>query len=244
MARKLLAELSKEWLIVPILRAELMKKTFKGFSLRVEGWKPRPYDGKFHPSTHATWSARQLALYLTHPEDLLGEDFDLTSILAITQGKFWHLFVQKVLLRHGILQRAELPIHDDELNITGHIDGLGADFSLFELKTMNDWKLGKIHTLEVYRELYPEYYAQNQDYLMVTGHSVMRVVLMSMSSPYHMVEFVVPADDVFQKEQREKYLEALALAEAGEMGDQCCPIFSSASKKCPVRLACPIGGPE
>jgi hypothetical protein len=239
--RRMLKEYQQEWLIVPIIRAELLNPKFRGFNLKVEGFTPRPYDGKFHPSTHATWTARQLALYLTNPEMLEEESLTLTSVLAITQGKFWHLFVQKLLLRHGILLRAEVPLADPKTNVVGHMDGLVCTYEGFEFKTMNDWKHDKVKTWQDFRELEPAYYAQAQDYLRITNLSAMRVVIMGMSNPYPMTEVVVPADDITQIAQRRKYQLAMELAADGEMGEQCCNINSTKSTSCAVRLACPIG---
>ena len=62
---RVLREIADDQIVVPILRAALLRPKFKGFNLRVDGWTPRPYDGKFHPSTHASWDLRQLMLYLT-----------------------------------------------------------------------------------------------------------------------------------------------------------------------------------
>ena len=62
---RLIKDISEDKILIPVIRAALSDPDFKAFDVRVDGWEPRPYDGWFHPSTHATWNVRQLWLYLT-----------------------------------------------------------------------------------------------------------------------------------------------------------------------------------
>jgi hypothetical protein len=241
MLRATLREVAEDKILTPITRSVLMDPKFEGFEVPVRAWTPRPYDGWFHPSTHATWTARQLYFYLADPERLEVERMGLTSVIAITQGHFFHEFLQRLWLANGILQRAECPLVDEECNRKGHMDGLLANFEGLEIKTMNDFKLPKIFDAASLRELKPEYYAQTQDYLAMSGLSAMRYLIISTAYPYAMQEFSVPFDDLFQQAQREKYLTALRAYEEGRPPSVCCAPRSATAKACPARGACEIG---
>lgn len=238
---RMLRDVRQGKILVPYVTAALTSPDFEGFHLDVEGWVPRGYDGYFHPSTHATWTARQLSYYLTHPDDLIAETPTLLFVLSVTQGKFWHLFIQYLLLRGGLLVQDEVPIKDLDLNRKGHADGMLFNGEGFEFKTMTERLIKKVTNVEELKEHHFTYYAQTQDYLDVLGIPAMRYLIMSLSSPFFMQEFLVPADPEFQHAQREKYREALTLTEMGERPDPCCQPRSTQSKSCPVRFACPLG---
>lgn len=251
--RRMLREVKDEKILVPFMRAALSKPTFTGFKVNVEGWSSRPYDGWFHPSTHADWTARQLALYLLHGADMEESMPDLMFVLSVTQGSFWHEFVQRLLLDGGILlpnpgttkrdsiiKRAEIPIRDPEHNRTGHADGRLTD-ELFEFKSASERVIAKLQSVEDLKQYKPGYYTQIQDYLDVTGFLKARYFVMQLSAPFAMAEFVVPADPGFQMQQRAKYREAIEAVEADELPDACCSIGSKEAKACPVAAFCPIG---
>jgi hypothetical protein len=242
--RRALREGKEGKIITPYIRAALTSPDFEGFSLEVQGWTKRYYDGYFHPSTHATWTSRQLSYYLTHPDELIEEQPDLLFVLAVTQGHFWHTFVQKLLLRKGTLVEDEVPLKDLTYNRKGHADGRLFNGELFEFKTMNERLIKKVKNVEDLIKYHPGYYAQTQDYLDMAGEKLMRYFIMALSSPFPMEEFVVPADPAFQSAQREKYREALTSTEMDERPDSCCNPRSPLSRTCPVRFACPIGAKE
>src|ERR1043165_2339620 len=184
--QRALSSLKKQQVIIPVIRATMADPDFTGFTVTVRGWKAgvREFDGWFHPSTHATWTARQLALYLQHGADVPLEQPGLEFVLAVTQGSFWHEFVQRLLLKRGILLRnpgstsrdkiekqVEISLVDPDHNRRGHADGRLAtcDDELFEFKTINDWKLKKYegpNAEEVLREENPfGYWTQAQEYM-------------------------------------------------------------------------------
>lgn len=230
-------------ILKPIIMAELSDPDFEGFDIHVEGWKEdvREYDGKFHPSVHSTWTARQLTYYLTHPEEFVIERPPLLFVLAVTAGKFWHKFTQRILLRNGILLQDEVPLLDSTFNRAGHTDGRLATGELLEIKTMTQYKIDKIDSAEVLREKEFGYWSQTQDYLDMCNGQRMRYLILEIGSPFRMQEFVVEADREYQMQQREKYLEAIRAARYGETPSQCCNFNSNLSKSCPARLACPVG---
>jgi hypothetical protein len=239
--RRLLKEAGEGKIITPYVRAALSNPAFEGFTLQIQGWTSRYHDGYFHPSTHATWLSRQLFYYLENPDELVKEKPNLLFVLAVTQGHFWHTFIQKLLMRKGIMIQDEVPLKDLDYNRKGHADGRLFNGELFEFKTMNDRQLRKLKTVEDLRRDHPGYYAQTQDYLDMAGEAAMRYFVMALASPFPMEEFVVPADPAFQAAQREKYRVALTSTETGEIPDPCCNPRSPQSRSCPARFACPIG---
>jgi hypothetical protein len=254
--RKFIKEIHDDQVLIPVLKASLSNPDFQGFTIPVDGWGTRAYDGWFHPSTHATWSTRQLYHYLVHGQEMEPERPELLFVLAVTQGTFWHTLVQTLLADRGILKinrtvpasasitdQVEVPLLDKEHNRRGHADGRVAvrDNELFEFKTMTDWKIRKIKTADDIKILTPEYYAQTQDYLDMSGAGQMRYLIMSLASPFPMVEVVVPADKPFQAAQRQKYADALQAAADQQEPPSCCVPRSDQAKACPVRNLCPVG---
>lgn len=251
---RMIRDIGQDKILIPVIRAALSNPDFKGFKVPVEGWEAREYDGWFHPSTHSTWTARQLYYYLTAHQSFEREQVTPLFVLAVTQGKFWHEFIQRLLLDHGLLvpnpgttrrdsmlKRAEIRLTDEELRRRGHADGRLSDDELFEFKTMSDYKIKKIKTWEDVRDLEPGYYAQTQDYLDMAGARRMRYLIMSLASPFPMEEIVVPADREFQSAQRRKYRLAVSAAPIGALPPACCAPRSKEAKVCPARFVCPVG---
>lgn len=234
-------EITKGNLLAPILRGELMKPKFRSFDITVEGWKDRPWDGWFHPSTHSAWPARKLALYLTRHELEIEEEPDLEKVFAVTQGHFFHTFAGNILLRNGILEALEIPYEDPQHRRRGHMDGrMTGGGEGWEFKTINnEFLLKKIKDVETLREFKPGYYSQAQDYLDMHGLEGMRFLMMAMFYPYKMLEFVIPRDEPFQKAQRTKYREAIEMTE--ELPPACCEPRSTEARGCEMRMACPVG---
>lgn len=252
--RRFVRDINAGKILIPAIRAELSNPKFKGFTVPVEGWSSRPYDGWFHPSSQSTWTARQLYYYLVRPDMFEPEPPSALFVLAVTQGKFWHEFIQRLALDIGvlvpnkgstrkddILKRAEISLMDKEINVRGHADGRLKSGNLFEFKTMSDFKIKKVKSFEDIKVLEPGYYGQTQDYLAIDGADEMRYLIMSLASPFPMEEIVVPADKAFQAAQRDKYQEAMQAAADQQPPSACCAPRSKQAKACPARLACPIG---
>lgn len=262
--RSLLRDVKEEKILTQRMRATLNEPDFEGFNVFCEPWQERPYDGWFHPSTHGLWTVRQLALYLADGSKVDREKMSLTSVLAIWQGKAWHMFLQQLWLSDGILAKDEVPLWDYSINVRGHTDGvLNVHSGMtsregLEIKTMNVRTLPKITCWQDLKELKPGYYDQTQTYLAISGMRQQRYFIIATSYPYQTSEFVVPADPEYQQAQRVKYLKALRLAGVERVDDGtkngklvrvaepteapvCCAPGSSTAKSCPVRRACPIG---
>ena len=232
--------LAKDEILIPALMMALNDPSFKGFNVEIEPWTPRPPDGYFHPSTQSTWNVRQLALYLMSPELLDQERMALTGVFAITQGHFWHMFIQHVLKETGFLIKDELGFTDEEHKRRGHMDGLlridGKEEGL-EIKTMNPFKLPKINNVADLRDQKFGYYSQAQEYLDVFDLDKMRFLIISPSYPFPMKEFIVPADPIHQKRRREIYKGAITIADNATLplpAGGCC----GQTQTCQVRKAC------
>lgn len=247
-----LTGLAKNEILIPAIRRALFKPDFKGFNVPVEGWTPRPYDGWFHPSTHGTWTVRQLYLYLVASKFVETEQMPLTGVLAVTAGKFWHEFLQRILLATKDLRVAEQFIEQEDTNRRGHLDGVLENGEGLEIKTINPYQISKVIDEAVLKEKKYDYWAQTQDYLDVMGLSIMRYLMIEPSYPFQMAEFVVPADLDYQQRRRSEYRQAIKFAEVYPdpkvLADHtratvpsCCAPKSQMAKSCPVRMACPIG---
>lgn len=260
--QRALSAASKGQILIPHIRAAMADPDFKSFTVTVRGWQEghREFDSWFHPSTHATWTARQLALYLMHGPEVPQEKPEVSFVCAVTQGSFWHELVQRILLKGSLLRRnpgtkwsdpiekqVEVPVRDSEHNVTGHADGriAVADDELFEFKTTSsDLTIRKYRDggEDYLREKDPYgYYSQTQDYLAVTGLAKTRYLVWGMLPGFPMEEFVVHADPKFQKAQRAKYREAIEHAQRETLPEACCGIGSAMSRKCPVARFCPVG---
>lgn len=257
--QRVLSGLREDKVIVPVLRAALEAPDFVGFDVHVRGWQEgvREPDGWFHPSTHASWTARQLALYLRHGNELEPERPELSYVASVTQGSFWHHLVQRLLLEKQVLRRnpgttaedsidaqCEVSLVDSLHNRKGHADGRMAtcDDELFELKTMHPRKIERFTDESVLRKENPfGYYAQSEDYLDMAGLPKMRYLILGMAYPYVMQEFVVHADPIFQTAQRKKYREAIEAVQEDRLPDPCCGLGSAQAKNCVVGDFCTIG---
>lgn len=255
--RTLLKGAANDEIAVPLLRTALWSPTFPEFSITVQGFEDRPFDGWFHPSTHPLWPERLLYIYMAEPERMYRPPFDPTSTLAVTAGTFFHTFVQVVLIHEGVLERqpemcacgwnhperAEVYLKDPEVKSRGHSDGVLYTGDGFEFKTMNPAKMYGIpktapddpEILDWFRLKCPDYYAQAQEYLRMSGRQRMVVVILSLTYPFEMKEIHVPFDRPYATALRDKFARVLqAVADQRPPRCECGP----QEKDCPARLDC------
>lgn len=236
----------------PIVHRVLYNPTFKGFDVPVRAWTARPYDGKFHPSSHSLLTVRQLYLYLTRPQLLSNEVMELTGVLAVTSGNFWHEFLQRLWIEDGTMIRAEVPVRDDETNRVGHADGELTNGDIVEIKSINEFQIHKIDNEMILKQKKPEYWGQTQDYLDCLGRDIMRYFIIHPAWPFPMMEFTVKADKKYQAQRRGEYMRAIEMAQQmpdGTYADDknslvlptCCSPGSKTAQSCFARLACPVG---
>lgn len=253
--------LASDQILIPTLHAALYNPDFKGFQVPVDPWEERAYDGKFHPSTHSTWTVRQLYVYLVAHQMLVPDPFELTGVLAVTAGSFWHRFIQQILLESAMVVRqrpdgepihpAEVVIDDPEHNRAGHADGQLVNGEGLELKSINGHQVEKVISEAVLKEKKYPYYCQSQDYMDVLGLEAMRFLMLNPDYPFRMSEFVVRRNPYYQAQRRFEYKQAVELAtrypDVRELDNPlteipaCCAPKSQQAKTCPARNACPIG---
>lgn len=246
--RRTLTSINKGEVVIPVLRAALYDPAFKSFKVKVGGFEARPPDGWFHPSTHPLWPERQLFWYLAAPERLEEEPFDPHSVMAVTQGKFWHSFIEKVGMDTGLFTGVEVKVEDPVTGARGSMDGTLPE-EVFEFKTIRPSKLHKFPTLEPedpdlaawYRGYLPGYHAQGQEYMRLSGYRRHRTLLLAMDYPYEMREIVMEYDPFFAREVAEKYKRVRQAAADLRPPLPCCSPFSKDAKACPARLVCPVG---
>lgn len=228
----------------------------------------RSPDGWFHPSTHPLMSERQLYYYLAEPDRWEQEVLTYESRMSVTMGSAVHDFVQMCLIDAGVLveptgtcvncgrehgkkknQCDEHGAVDRELGSRGHMDGMLAldtnpqipGYGGFEFKTSNPRTLGAIedNDIEAFKKKWPEYYAQVQEYMRMTGFTYFIVLVLSLGYPWIPREFVVPYDVIFAAKTEAKYRRVREAVATGTLPEPCCGPRTKESRACPA-LLCPI----
>jgi hypothetical protein len=224
-------------------------------------------DGWFHPSTHPLWPERLLYWYASRPGSMVSEPMDPIGTQAVTQGNFWHAFIQTIGIEDGWLRvmspkaktahdRAEYWVEDQALGTGGSLDGVLDPTTLtveseegFEIKTMVNAKLRKCpkappmsdEKIEWFRESCPEYYAQAMEYLRMSGYARQRILLTSVEYPYPKVEICLPFDRHYSSQIAEKYRRVRQAVAEGRLPEPCCGYFDGHIQQvCPARTVCPI----
>ncbi len=229
-------------IFVPIFRSYLMEGNFPSFNIESRGWKEneREPDGWFHPSTHPTMDDRQLYYYMTEPTRMIKEQFDSTSIMAMVAGTFWHAFIQMAGLDIGLITDVEVGVEDETYRSRGSMDGLLSSGDALEIKTMALTKMGNITDVFTFMLKCPEYYAQAQEYLRMSGRDRMVVVLVNTAYPFEMREIHVPYNASAANETCRKYTKVLQAIADQRPPAACCMPKSKESRACMARTVCPI----
>lgn len=228
--------------------------------------KERRPDGFFHPSTHPLWTERQLILYLSHPEQMLVEPLEFGGGMSVTVGTAMHDFIEVCMIDAGILeaprgtcvncqrehgrrkgQCPEWGAYDLRTLSRGHMDGIynvGERRGGFDLKTSNNMKLQKCSDLDLeqFKEKWPQYWAQGQEYMRLTGLREFIFLFLGMGFPWTMVEYQVPYDVEWNYQIETKYLSVIDHVQKGTLNAiPCCAPRSATARQCLARNACPIG---
>lgn len=245
--------------VIPVLYGYLEGgKLPDPFRVNVRGGTgDRAPDGWFHPSTHPMMTERQLYLYLTDPNSWEPEPFSYTIKMSALVGSMVHDVVETALTdldyliapkgvcpACGLKQPDECHEHgavDEKTGSRGHMDGVLRWGEGFEFKTAIPWALKNLtnNDIKAFREKWPYYYAQVQEYMRMTGLMSYIVVVWAMGNPWDMREFRIEADPFYQAQIEGKYLSVRRAIELGEMPMPCCAPSSAQSKSCPARR-CPV----
>jgi hypothetical protein len=269
--RRMAQMISQDLVVVPLVESYMQAAKFpKVFDVtfRDEGTERRP-DGFFHPSTHPLMGERQLYYYLTaDPDDLIPEDIAYENRMAMIMGTAVHSFIQTCLIDAGLLLRPvgtciacglqhgnrknecdEYGAMDKVLGRRGHMDGIlqvslnDWGRGLFEFKTINPRASFGLehHALDWLKTKKPEYYAQVQDYLDMTGMQKAIILFCVLGFPWKLVEIEVPYDYRFVADLKARYGRVREAERTGDLPDACCAIKSKESKACFARNVCPVG---
>lgn len=255
-------DVAKGLILKPLIHTYLYDAQFPAFDLHFrEMDMERKPDGWFHPSTHPLMNERALYLYLAKPDLFPVEKKKYMGTLAVTLGKVLHEFLQMCLADAGVLPPElqvckncppeadchEPSVVDEESGERGHTDGfldltslkhLPAEkcFPNLEIKSSGDgWgKLSKMEDLDLadFRRRWPDYYAQQQSYLRMSGKAYSIVFIMEHQYPFVMKEFHVPYDPHFSADIAAKY-RRVRQAVADQRPPMCC-----GAKGCIVNPLC------
>jgi hypothetical protein len=142
---------------------------------------------------------------------------------------------------------------DEVLGSRGHMDGV-LEIDLkgklwipgqggFEFKTTNPNKVRNIqdNDLEWFKEKCPDYYAQVQEYMRISGMRQFIVIFLSMGYPWTPLEIQVPYDAHAANMVAAKYELVRKHQEAGVPPEACCAIKSKEARACFARRVCPVG---
>lgn len=266
--RRVSANVHEGLILTPLLTTYLYHAKFPSFDVHFtkEDNAPRVPDGWFHPSTHPLMTERQLYYYLD-ASGWQEEPREYMGTLSIVFGKAVHSFIQMCIgpkelgvavpppagncpvcgkvtgYRRG--QCDEHGVVDEQTGSRGHMDGVLQLPELgivgFEFKTSNMMKLQKRRDLDLaaFRETWPEYYAQVQDYMRISGLRMFVVWFLGLGYPWVTREFHIPYDPFFVAQLNQKYLNVRAARAAGIPPLPCCAPKSKEARACPA-LGCEI----
>lgn len=235
--RKGLSSIIQGEILVPPIRAYMASPDFRGFDLKIRGLGSLAPDGKFHPSSHPLAPEMVLYLWVVAPDLLLREPLDPSALLSMTVGSIWHGIMARILTDLGLLVQDEVRLTDPEANTDGKTDGLLHTGELYELKTMSERVIRYIKTPDDFIDRYPGYMAQAQEYLRMADREAMRVLIMSLTFPYEMREFVIHRDRNIGNATRAKYLRVLQ-AVADQRPPMCDGCWTKKGSDCPARSYC------
>lgn len=146
---------------------------------------------------------------------------------------------------------------DPELKSRGHLDGItqidakGAlwvpGMGGFEFKSTNPNKVRGVKAndlhwmLNWFKEKCPDYYAQVQEYMRITGLRQFVVLFLSMGYPWSPLEIQVPYDSDHANRIAAKYALVRKHVEMGVPPEPCCAVKSKTARNCFARRVCPVG---
>lgn len=221
-------------------------------------------DNWFHPSTHPLWPDAALYHYLAHPERLTARTWDYSGRMSVTVGKIVHRLYQACMEKMDLLPAdlqvceacppeagcQEPGVMDTESGERGHMDGVLAlprrvrGSTILEMKTAGQFGGSKMLWMEdldldAFRQAWPDYYAQAQSYLRMSGRRLLILIMIQLGHPWELREIQIPYDRQFCNEVREKYLR-VRQAVADQRTPRCACVPSE-RKKCPSRGLCSGG---
>ena len=106
--------------------------------------------GVFHPSQLLDGCVRQMTYDLLGiaPTDKVSRVFSPEIIRVFDVGTWYHIYMQNILYRIGLLEQAEVPVINKKKYLNGKADGVFkeevfGEKVVLEIKTMNNWNFSK-----------------------------------------------------------------------------------------------------
>jgi hypothetical protein len=226
-------------LVKPLLLQFFQDETISfDFRLKTEWTRNREPDGWFHASSHPSMTEDELVAYLTLPQKR--EPMTYVGTMSTLFGSVVHAVVRSSLDQMGVL--VPLPpgdcitcghprsgksacyehgALDKATHSRGHLDGilsLGRDgVRGLDIKTIKMWgtyglKDAPDMDLAYFRQTWPKYYAQGQDYMRMTGLRQFIVFFMALGNPWEMREYHFNYDHEFAFGIETRYRNALRRA--------------------------------
>ncbi len=260
-----LSDVRDGMVIAPVWRAYIEQSD----SLSVPGVPNRDLgirdaDGLFHPSSHPTWSERELYEYLAHPKRLVREQMGYESRMAVTFGTIMGAWMASALVGAGALLPPgpcqfcdpdllcrEASYLDRETGSFGHVDGevdpalTDGVPTLWESKWTqeNTWqgykRLNEMRDLdnELFAETWPNWAAQGLEYMRISGRRRVIYTVGIAGYPWTVREFHLDYDPAAAERVATRY-RRVRQAYADQRPPECLCDRNKA-KACVARRLCP-----
>jgi hypothetical protein len=227
-------------LVKPILLDFFQRDLDIEITLRITRVMDRPYDGWFHSSVHPTQDDRSLWTYLAMPEKVRREQLGYIGAMSTMFGTVTGEVLKEALRQAGVsvkVPRGTCPAcglpqpsqcrehgaRDERTRSRGHLDDI-ADFG--NLGTWGiDWKTIRPYGLkdapdmdeDFFRQRWPRYFGQAQDYMRMTGLRKFIVMFLGLGNPWELREYQFSFDPVYSFGIESKYLRVLQAYEEGRV---------------------------
>lgn len=225
-------------LIKPVLQEFFQRDVQLDLRIRFTRVMDRPYDGWFHSSVHPGQPEYNLWLYLAHPEKVKRERMGYVGAMSTMFGTITGEVLKEALRQAGIAVRvpkgtcaacglpqpskcAEHGAADEDTRSRGHLDDIASfpDKGTYGIdwKTIHPYGLSKAPDMDpvFFREHWPHYWAQGQDYMRLTGLRRFIFFFLGLGNPWEMREYHIDFDPVFCFEVEAKYKRVIQLWRSG-----------------------------
>lgn len=192
--------------------------------------------GVFHPSQLLTGCSRQMTYDLlgTVPTDKIIRPIGAELQRTFDVGTWYHIYMQMILYRTGLLQQAEVPVVNEEKYLNGKADGVFkeevfGEKVVLEIKTMNNWN----YTKAVFKP-FKKHEFQASLYARELGAKKVLYLYINKDTS-EIREFLMPVNEE-QLEIADKKMNKII----GHVKEGTLPARSCTDKFCDDALACPF----
>lgn len=223
------------WLERPEINQIYSEEAIQHVVRVLRGKAKKQRSGRFSPS--ALGECRRRVLFGWAGVDQVGEDPDVLDLMGL--GSWGHLRWQAEGISAGWMQRGEVWVMDREYPMGGTMDGILADGSIFELKTVHEFVFSKI--VDQLNEPKYNHLLQIHAYMRMSRRDMASLVYEARSTgQYH--EYRVKRDPDISRAVREEIellTEHTVDGTLPPMIDECVKHTGTVFKRCPYRKHCP-----